>query len=123
MQSISAGTPRVYAIDYMRPAERPRRGCDTAGAIAGAMCSMRTSGGPKMKKFSVAASLAAALMCTTAAQAAELEVTHWWTSGGESAAVAEFARLFNETGNTWVDSALAGSGTGANPVIISRILG
>ena len=76
-----------------------------------------------MKKFAVAASLAAALMCTTAAHAAELEVTHWWTSGGESAAVAEFARLFNETGNTWVDSALAGSGTGANPVIISRILG
>lgn len=76
-----------------------------------------------MKKFSVVASLATALMCATAAQSAELEVTHWWTSGGESAAVAEFARLFDATGNKWVDSALAGSGTGANPVIISRILG
>lgn len=76
-----------------------------------------------MKKFAVAAGLAAALMAGTSAYAADLEVTHWWTSGGESAAVAEFARLFNETGNTWVDSALAGSGTGANPVIISRILG
>jgi glucose/mannose transport system substrate-binding protein len=51
-------------------------------------------------------------------------VTHWWTSPGEAAAVAEFARVFEEqTGNTWVDSALAGSGTGANPVIISRIIG
>jgi glucose/mannose transport system substrate-binding protein len=76
-----------------------------------------------MKKFTVAAAMAAALMSSTAAMAADLEVTHWWTSGGESAAVAEFARLFNATGNNWVDSALAGSGTGANPVIISRILG
>jgi glucose/mannose transport system substrate-binding protein len=76
-----------------------------------------------MKKFTVAAAVAAALMSSTAAMAAELEVTHWWTSGGESAAVAEFARLFDATGNKWVDSALAGSGTGANPVIISRILG
>lgn len=76
-----------------------------------------------MKKFTVAAAMAAALMGSTAVMAADLEVTHWWTSAGESAAVAEFARLFNETGNNWVDSALAGSGTGANPVIISRILG
>ena len=30
-------------------------------------------------------------MGSTAAMAADLEVTHWWTSGGESAAVAEFA--------------------------------
>ena len=38
--------------------------------------------------------------------------------------MAEFARVFEETtGNTWVDSALSGSGTGANPVIISRIIG
>jgi len=76
-----------------------------------------------MNKFTVAAAMAAALMTSTAAMAADLEVTHWWTSGGESAAVAEFARLFDATGNHWVDSALAGSGSGANPVIISRILG
>ena len=76
-----------------------------------------------MNKFTVAAAMAAALLTSTAAMAADLEVTHWWTSGGESAAVAEFARLFDATGNKWVDSALAGSGTGANPVIISRILG
>lgn len=77
-----------------------------------------------MKNFAVAASLAAGLMSTTAVSAANLEVTHWWTSPGEAAAVAEFARVFEEqTGHTWVDSALAGSGTGANPVIISRIIG
>ncbi|HWJ87237.1 MAG TPA: ABC transporter substrate-binding protein [Pelagibacterium sp.] len=77
-----------------------------------------------MKNFAVAASFAVALMSSTAAMAADLEVTHWWTSAGEAAAVAEFARVFEEeTGNKWVDSALSGSGTGANPVIISRILG
>jgi len=76
-----------------------------------------------MKKTLVAA-LAATLMSGTAAYAADLEVTHWWTSEGEAAAVAEFARVFEEqTGNHWVDSALSGSGTGANPVIISRIVG
>jgi len=77
-----------------------------------------------MKKFAVAASFAVALMSTTAVPAADLEVTHWWTSAGEAAAVAEFARVFEEeTGHNWVDSALSGSGTGANPVIISRIIG
>jgi glucose/mannose transport system substrate-binding protein len=77
-----------------------------------------------MKKFTVAAAMAAALMSSTAALAVDLEVTHWWTSAGEAAAIAEFAKVFEEeTGNTWVDSALSGSGTGANPVIISRIIG
>jgi len=77
-----------------------------------------------MKKFAVVAAMATALLGTTSVNAADLEVTHWWTSAGEAAAVAEFARVFEEeTGNHWVDSALSGSGTGANPVIISRILG
>ena len=77
-----------------------------------------------MKKFAVVAAMATAFLGSTSAYAVDLEVTHWWTSAGEAAAIAEFAKLFEEkTGNTWVDSALAGSGTGANPVIISRIIG
>jgi glucose/mannose transport system substrate-binding protein len=77
-----------------------------------------------MKKFAVVAAMATAFLGSTSVYAAELEVTHWWTSAGEAAAIAEFAKVFEEeTGNTWVDSALAGSGTGANPVIISRIIG
>lgn len=60
---------------------------------------------------------------TVGAYAVELEVTHWWTSGGEAAAVAEFAKAFNATGNTWVDGAIAGSGGVARPIIVSRILG
>jgi glucose/mannose transport system substrate-binding protein len=53
----------------------------------------------------------------------DLEVTHWWTSGGEAAAVAEFAKAFNATGNRWVDAAIAGSGDTARPIMISRITG
>ena len=68
--------------------------------------------------------LAATALCgATSAFATELEVTHWWTSGGEAAAVAEFAKAFDATGNKWVDGAIAGSGSVARPIIISRILG
>lgn len=66
---------------------------------------------------------ATAIMSASAASAVELEVTHWWTSGGEAAAVGKFADAWNATGNTWVDGAIAGSGGTARPIIISRILG
>lgn len=57
------------------------------------------------------------------AHAAELEVTHWWTSAGESSAVAEFARAFDATGNNWKDAAIAGGGGAALQIIVSRIVG
>ncbi|MFG5381137.1 ABC transporter substrate-binding protein [Yoonia sp. R2-816] len=66
---------------------------------------------------------ATAMISASAASAVELEVTHWWTSGGEAAAVSKFAEAWNATGNTWVDGAIAGSGGTARPIIISRILG
>ena len=55
--------------------------------------------------------------------ATELEVSHWWTSGGEAAAVTELAKAYNASGDTWKDSAIAAGGGGAAPIIISRILG
>ena len=64
-----------------------------------------------------------ALCAATAVSATELEVTHWWTSGGEAAAVAEIAKAFDATGHTWVDGAIAGSGNTARPIMISRITG
>jgi glucose/mannose transport system substrate-binding protein len=67
---------------------------------------------------------ATALTGAGAAYATDLEVTHWWTSGGEAAAVAEFAKALNEgTDHNWVDGAIAGSGGTARPIIVSRILG
>jgi len=67
--------------------------------------------------------LTAASATTGIADGVELEVTHWWTSGGEAAAVAEFAKAFNATEHKWIDGAIAGSGGTARPIIISRILG
>ncbi|RJG43187.1 MULTISPECIES: ABC transporter substrate-binding protein [unclassified Mesorhizobium] len=64
-----------------------------------------------------------AFMTAGAASATDLEVTHWWTSGGEAAAVAELAKAFDATGNHWVDGAIAGSGGTARPIMISRITG
>ncbi|MGB0663311.1 MAG: ABC transporter substrate-binding protein [Pontibacterium sp.] len=68
-------------------------------------------------------SLATAGILSTTASATELEVTHWWTSGGEAAAVKELAKLFDQSGHKWVDGAIAGSASVARPVIISRIVG
>jgi glucose/mannose transport system substrate-binding protein len=77
-----------------------------------------------MKIRSLAALLAASVVLPVSmAHAVDLEVTHWWTSGGEAAAVAEFAKAFDATGNHWVDGAIAGSGDTARPIMVSRITG
>jgi len=56
------------------------------------------------------------------AQDMQAEVIHWWTSGGESAAVQVFAEKFNEAGGTWIDNAVAG-GVNARTAGINRIVG
>jgi glucose/mannose transport system substrate-binding protein len=50
------------------------------------------------------------------------EVMHWWTSGGESAAVKVFADQYRKAGGEWVDTAVAG-GTNARAAAINRIVG
>ncbi len=67
--------------------------------------------------------LAGIMLPAAQASATDLEVTHWWTSGGEAAAVKELAKAFDATGNKWVDGAIAGSGGTARPIMISRITG
>ena len=74
-------------------------------------------------RVTVAALAATVALPFAAAHATDLEVTHWWTSGGEAAAVAELAKAFDATGNKWVDGAIAGSGDVARPIMISRITG
>lgn len=76
-----------------------------------------------MTRRALAAMFAASVALPCAAHATDLEVTHWWTSGGEAAAVAEFAEAFDATGNKWVDGAIAGSGDTARPIMVSRITG
>jgi glucose/mannose transport system substrate-binding protein len=74
-------------------------------------------------KLMAAAFAASAAFPFATANATDLEVTHWWTSGGEAAAVAELAKAFDATGNKWIDGAIAGSGGVARPIMISRITG
>ncbi|MEP3048145.1 MAG: ABC transporter substrate-binding protein [Roseibium sp.] len=76
-----------------------------------------------MKAFRTILAATTALCASTVAYAGDLEVTHWWTSGGEAAAVSEFAKAFDGTGNKWVDGAIAGGGGTARPIIVSRIIG
>ncbi|MBM1002670.1 MAG: carbohydrate ABC transporter substrate-binding protein [Desulfofustis sp. PB-SRB1] len=42
--------------------------------------------------------------------AGEVEVLHWWTSGGEAKSVAVLKQLLEEEGHTWKDFAVAGGG-------------
>lgn len=78
-----------------------------------------------MKRFVMTAAVAvAATMVASSAFATDLEVIHWWTSKGESRAVSEFAKAFDNDGHGdhWVDSAIA-LGETARSTIMQRILG
>ena len=75
-----------------------------------------------MKLVSKFISATALISAASTASATDLEVMHWWTSGGEAAAVAEFAKAFDATGNTWVDAAIVG-GEQARAVMVSRLTG
>ena len=50
----------------------------------------------------------AAALAAGQASAQKADVMHWWTSGGESRAVAVFAKEYNKRGGTWVDDASVG---------------
>src|ERR1700760_2154069 len=68
--------------------------------------------------------IAVLLALASPARSEELraEVIHWWTSGGESAAVAVFAEQFRAAGGIWVDTAIAG-GANARTAAINRTVG
>jgi glucose/mannose transport system substrate-binding protein len=56
--------------------------------------------------------LLAGMLFTTckAKETGEVEVLHWWTSGGEAASVAVLKSLLEEEGYAWKDFAVAGGG-------------
>ncbi|MFZ6731112.1 ABC transporter substrate-binding protein [Undibacterium sp. Ji42W] len=68
--------------------------------------------------------LSSLVVVSTSAHAAgpKAEVLHWWTSGGESAAVAKFADAYRAAGGAWTDTAIAG-GDQARSVAINRMVG
>ena len=58
-----------------------------------------------------------------AAQAGEVEVLHWWTSGGEAKAAAALKTTLQGKGHTWKDFAVAGGGgDSAMTVLKSRVV-
>lgn len=64
------------------------------------------------------------LVLAGTAQAQRAEVIHWWTSGGEAAAIKEFAAAYTRAGGTWVDTPIAGGGGAqAQTVMASRTMG
>src|SRR3990167_5141935 len=65
----------------------------------------------------------AGLMGATLANAGEVEVLHWWTSGGEAKAAAELKASMQKKGHTWKDFAVAGgAGDAAMTVLKSRVV-
>jgi glucose/mannose transport system substrate-binding protein len=52
------------------------------------------------------------------ATAGEVEVLHWWTSGGEAASVAVLKQLLEKEGHTWKDFAVAGGGGDAAMTVL-----
>ncbi|WP_425491318.1 ABC transporter substrate-binding protein [Chitinivorax tropicus] len=68
-------------------------------------------------------SMAGLVSVAMAAQAGEVEVLHWWTSGGEAKAAAELKKIMQSKGHTWKDFAVAGgAGDNAMTVLKSRVV-
>jgi glucose/mannose transport system substrate-binding protein len=75
-----------------------------------------------ISKLALAVTLAFGALASAHAQQNRAEVIHWWTSGGESAAVQELANAYKAAGGTWVDAAIAG-GEQARSTAINRMVG
>jgi len=67
--------------------------------------------------------LATAAVVALAAHAGEVEVLHYWTSGGEAKSAAELKKLLESKGHAWKDFAVAGGGgDNAMTVLKSRVV-
>jgi len=76
-----------------------------------------------MMKISQLATAVALAVAGNAAMAGEVEVLHWWTSGGEAKSVAELKTIMQGKGHTWKDFAVAGGGgDNAMTVLKSRVV-
>ncbi|NML61261.1 carbohydrate ABC transporter substrate-binding protein [Massilia sp. RP-1-19] len=66
---------------------------------------------------------AAALGASSAAQAAQVEVLHYWTSGGEARSIAELKKTLAARGVNWKDFAVAGgAGENAATALKARVM-
>ncbi len=75
-----------------------------------------------MKKLALSLT-AVAMSISATTHAGEVEVLHWWTSGGEAASINVLKGLMEEEGHTWKDFAVAGgAGESAMTVLKSRAI-
>jgi glucose/mannose transport system substrate-binding protein len=76
-----------------------------------------------MLKLSKLATAVAFVVAGSTALAGEVEVLHYWTSGGEAKSVAELKRIMQAKGHVWKDFAVAGGGgDNAATVLKSRVV-
>jgi glucose/mannose transport system substrate-binding protein len=76
----------------------------------------------QLKKVALAAFASVGFVGGAMAQKAE--VIHWWTAGGEAAAIKELADMYTKAGGTWVDTPIAGGGGAqARTVTANRTMG
>ncbi len=76
-----------------------------------------------MRKLTGLAAAVALVVAGATAQAGEVEVLHWWTSGGEAKSVGELKKIMQGKGHTWKDFAVAGGGgDNAMTVLKSRVV-
>ena len=76
-----------------------------------------------MKKIAFGLSTLAISVAAATAHAGEVEVLHWWTSGGEAASINVLKGLMEDEGHTWKDFAVAGGGgESAMTVLKSRAI-
>jgi glucose/mannose transport system substrate-binding protein len=79
--------------------------------------------GDMMLKLSKLATAVALVVAAGTAAAGEVEVLHWWTSGGEAKSVGELKKIMQAKGHTWKDFAVAGGGgDAAMTVLKSRVV-
>jgi len=64
----------------------------------------------KFTKLAVGATVAAVMASTSVSAAEKVEVLHWWTSGGEAAALQVLKKDLESKGITWADMPVAGGG-------------
>src|SRR5450830_950618 len=78
----------------------------------------------KLKKLTLAILTGTTLLAgTSVANAAEVEVLHYWTAGGEAKSVAELKKMMEAKGVAWKDFAVAGgAGENAMTALKARVI-
>src|SRR5450830_406064 len=110
---MSAFIILIKLMNAMRRVTRPRVSDDSTLQV----------GDEGMFKLSKLAALAVAAGAALSVQAGEVEVLHYWTSGGEAKSAAELKKMMQAKGHTWRDFAVAGGGgDSAMTVLKSRVV-